>query len=194
VILSDDMKEGFYKEKNITYHGYYLDRSLNEEQPPGATDPAASVAGMKSENAPRLVNHEPLLVNTVNSWSARPDAYLPGLDNLFLASDYVRTATDLATMEGANEAARRAVNAILNVSGIDAAPCKVWRLHEPMFFEPFKWYDAWRYRIGMPYRNTPGWFDVLMIGWGVIYGAGLLLYTAWTLITNELTNLNRKKA
>ena len=40
------------------------------------------------------------------------------IPNLFLAADFVRTHTDLATMEGANEAARRAVNAIL---GGDAA-------------------------------------------------------------------------
>ena len=43
------------------------------------------------------------------------------IPNLFLASDYVRTHTDLATMEGANEAARRAVNGILDATG-SAAP------------------------------------------------------------------------
>ena len=33
---------------------------------------------------------------------------------MFLAADYVRTNTDLTTMEGANEAARRAVNCIID--------------------------------------------------------------------------------
>src|SRR5262249_52815529 len=59
---------------------------------------------------------EPLLVNAVRTWAHRPDAFT-NIPNLFLASDYVRTFTDLATMEGANEAARRAVNAILSTSG-----------------------------------------------------------------------------
>ena len=51
-------------------------------------------------------------MNTVDSWRRRPDA-VTRIPNLFLASDYVKTHTDLATMEGANEAARRAVNGIL---------------------------------------------------------------------------------
>ena len=76
-------------------------------------------------------NLEPLLVNTEGSWSFRPDAALPEVPNLFLASDYVRTYTDLATMEGANEAGRRAVNAILHAAGSDAEPCTLWKLHEP---------------------------------------------------------------
>ena len=76
-------------------------------------------------------NLEPLLVNTEGSWSFRPDAALPEVPNLFLASDYVRTYTDLATMEGANEAGRRAVNAILHAAGSDAEPCRLWKLHEP---------------------------------------------------------------
>ena len=60
-------------------------------------------------NPTEAANLEPLLVNTANSWEDRPDA-VTRIPNLFLASDYVRTHTDLATMEGANEAARRAVN------------------------------------------------------------------------------------
>ena len=48
-----------------------------------------------------------------------------------LAADYVRTNTDLATMEGANEAARRAVNAILDATGSPAPRCAVFELTEP---------------------------------------------------------------
>ena len=43
----------------------------------------------------------------------------------------MQTYTDLATMEGANEAARRAVNAILDATGSDAERCDVWPLHAP---------------------------------------------------------------
>jgi 15-cis-phytoene desaturase len=45
-------------------------------------------------------NAEPLLINTVDSWQHRPEAQTD-IPNLLLASDYVRTYTDLATMEGA---------------------------------------------------------------------------------------------
>ena len=87
-----------------------------------------------------LVNKEPLLINTAGSWANRPDA-VTGIDNLFLASDYVRTNTNLATMEGANEAARRAVNGILSRAGSTAQPCAVWELREPEIFEPLKRID-----------------------------------------------------
>jgi uncharacterized protein with NAD-binding domain and iron-sulfur cluster len=93
------------------------------------------------------VNLEPLLVNTVGSWAWRPDA-VTAIDNLFLASDYVRTYTDLATMEGANEAARRAVNGILERSGSARARCKVWPLWEPPIFVPARMLDQLRYRFG----------------------------------------------
>src|SRR5215217_950067 len=82
-------------------------------------------------NPSEAMNLEPLLVNTAGSWSVRPEAELPEVENLFLASDYVRTFTDLATMEGANEAARRAVNGILASSGSDSPRCDVWPLSEP---------------------------------------------------------------
>ena len=66
---------------------------------------------------------EPLLVNNANTWRLRPEA-ATAIPNFFLASDYVRTYTDLATMEGANEAARRAVNAILERSGSSGRSAK----------------------------------------------------------------------
>ncbi|HEX8951397.1 MAG TPA: FAD-dependent oxidoreductase, partial [Polyangia bacterium] len=50
-------------------------------------------------NPSGAVNLEPLLINTRGSWADRPDA-VTRIPNLFLAADYVRTYTDLATMEG----------------------------------------------------------------------------------------------
>jgi uncharacterized protein with NAD-binding domain and iron-sulfur cluster len=76
------------------------------------------------------VNAEPLLINTRGSWANRPQA-CTGIKNLFLASDYVRTYTDLATMEGANEAARRAVNGILRSSQSTEPHCDLWPLEYP---------------------------------------------------------------
>jgi uncharacterized protein with NAD-binding domain and iron-sulfur cluster len=94
-------------------------------------------------------NLEPLLVNTAGSWSDRPEA-VTDVENLFLASDYVRTYTDLATMEGANEAARRAVNGILEASGSSASRCGVWPLREPAIFAPARAIDRIRFKLGRP--------------------------------------------
>jgi uncharacterized protein with NAD-binding domain and iron-sulfur cluster len=98
-------------------------------------------------------NEEPLLVNLIDTWKLRPEA-ITKISNLFLASDYVRTNTDLATMEAANEAARRAVNGILKESQSDAAPCPVWDLHEPEIFAPWRELDAIRYARGLPWDDA----------------------------------------
>lgn len=97
-----------------------------------------------------LTNAEPLLVNQTNSWQLRPWARTR-IPNLFLASDYVRTYTNLATMEAANEAARRAVNAIIDASGARVPDCRLWELHEPVWVKPWRWWDLWRYRRGLPW-------------------------------------------
>ena len=100
-----------------------------------------------------LRNVEPLLVNLIDTWRLRPEA-ATGIPNLFLASDYVRTHTDLATMEGANEAARRAVNGVLDAVGFDGARCDVWELNEPELLAPWRLYDASRYAAGLPWDST----------------------------------------
>jgi uncharacterized protein with NAD-binding domain and iron-sulfur cluster len=94
------------------------------------------------------INQEPLLVNNKNTWILRPYAYTD-ISNFFLASDYVKTNTDLATMEGANEAARRAVNGILNHSKYKGSYCKVWNLHEPWYLTILRYKDKKRYAAGL---------------------------------------------
>ena len=103
-------------------------------------------------NPTEAANLEPLLINTAGSWSDRPEASSDRIANLVLASDYVRTHTDLATMEGANEAARRGVNAILDRSGSAAARCPVWKLREPPLFAPFRALDKVLFKLGRPAR------------------------------------------
>jgi 15-cis-phytoene desaturase len=93
--------------------GWFVDDDIRLPNPPGVT-----------------VNLEPLLINTTGSWKNRPQACTE-IENLFLASDYVRTYTDLATMEGANEAARRAVNGILERSHSAEPRCRTWPLRYP---------------------------------------------------------------
>jgi 15-cis-phytoene desaturase len=103
-----------------------------------------------------VTNTQPLLINVVGSWANRPDATTE-IPNLFLASDYVRTNTDLATMESANEAARRAANGILSASGSSAEKSRVWEFTEPPVFQPLKDIDRMLFRLGLPH---PG-FDRL---------------------------------
>jgi uncharacterized protein with NAD-binding domain and iron-sulfur cluster len=91
-----------------------------------------------------------LLINTAGSWRYRPEA-VTRIPNLFLAADYVRTHTDIATMEAANEAARRAVNGILAASGAPAPPCRIWALEEPAVFKPLQLLDRRRLERGLPH-------------------------------------------
>ena len=67
----------------------------------------------------------------------RPESYCQ-IPNLFFAADYVRTNTDMATMEGANEASRRAVNNLIVRSTLKLKKCEIWEMHEPVIFWPFR--------------------------------------------------------
>ena len=109
--------------------------------------------GLRFSRYGETANEEPLLVNLVDTWKLRPEA-VTRISNLFLASDYVRTFTDLATMEAANEAARRAVNGILDAARSDAARCSVWQLHEPEIFAPWRELDFIRFSQGLPWDDT----------------------------------------
>jgi geranylgeranyl pyrophosphate synthase/uncharacterized protein with NAD-binding domain and iron-sulfur cluster len=100
-----------------------------------------------------LQNAEPLLVNLIDTWALRPEV-TTAIPNLFLASDYVRTHTDLATMEGANEAARRAVNGLLDAVKYDGPRCDIWPLHEPEVLAPWRLHDAARYEAGLPWDDS----------------------------------------
>jgi uncharacterized protein with NAD-binding domain and iron-sulfur cluster len=96
------------------------------------------------------VNGSRLLVHPPGSWAVRPEAETQ-IPNLVIAADYVRTYTDLASMEGANEAARRAVNVILRRSASTAAVVPTWPLEEPAQFEPWKKLDERLYQHGRPH-------------------------------------------
>jgi uncharacterized protein with NAD-binding domain and iron-sulfur cluster len=101
----------------------------------------------------RELDREPLLVNNVNTWQLRPNAHTL-IPNLFLAADYVQTYTDLATMEGANEAARRATNCILEAAGSNQKLCELWKLHEPDLLFPWRENDQLRYDSGLPWDGS----------------------------------------
>ena len=136
--LKRSMNSGEELLREDDLHSWFLDPDIS-------SDPATPN---------RLTNGEPLLVNLVDTWALRPEA-TTAIPNLFLASDYVRTYTDLATMEGANEAARRAVNGLLDAVDFAGSRCELWPLHEPEILQPWQLYDAARYRSGPAMGQFP---------------------------------------
>lgn len=105
---------------------------------------------------PELSNGEPLLVNYVCTWGLRPKANTQ-VSNMFLASDYVQTFTDIACMEAANEAARRAVNSILSISNLTKPNCQIWDLSEPSIFKLWHLNDYRRWKKGLPWNGRIFW-------------------------------------
>ena len=74
------------------------------------------------------------------------------IPNLFLASDYVQTMTNLATMEGACEAGRAAALGLLLRDGWNAGPRpQLFPLVEPAIFNSFKTLDKiFNFPLGLP--------------------------------------------
>lgn len=135
----------------------YLDESIYQPfSCPLADEVRATLSVEKSECSTirELKNKEPLLANVINTWELRPKAQT-AIPNLTLAADYVQTYTDLATMEGANEAARRAVNSILEASGSNATPLKLWPFESPWFIRIFQAIDWVRWKLGRQW--SPFW-------------------------------------
>lgn len=140
--LTDHIDDGTLAEANVL--DFFLDPAIDIPPDPLTVD---------------TKNHEPLLINTKGSWADRPDA-VTAIPNLFLAADFVRTHTDLATMEAANEAARRAVNGILDATASAAQRCPVWPLREPPALEPFRRIDKVRWRLGLGPLKPPVQIDL----------------------------------
>jgi 15-cis-phytoene desaturase len=176
---SDEIKEEvwFQLKKSLNYNSQILDDN-NLHSWFLDTD----IVMPNKERPTTTVNLEPLLVNKEDTWKLRPEAET-AIPNFFLASDFVRTYTDLATMEGANEAARRAVNAILIKSGSKEKPCDVWNLHEPTLLEPWRIHDQQRFIKGLP------WDGGAYGAWGIVSR-----FISWLLrILRNVLNVFRKK-
>jgi hypothetical protein len=109
--------------------------------------------GIVGSGTPEVSNDEPLFIQNTGSWDDRPEA-ATAIPNLFLAADYVRTHINVTTMEGANEAARRAVNALLDEAGSNEPRAPRWDLYRAPEFEPWRQLDAERWR-----RHEPNFYD-----------------------------------
>ena len=142
--------------------GWQVDPDLDfDEGPRDVLGQLLSPVAFLQRLGPRFIegNVSPLFINTVGSWKLRPRVDV-GFGNAFLAADYVRTNADLATMEGANEAARRAANAILARAAPDSRPCKIWQYEEPAIFGPARFVDQLLYERNI--RN-PGVFPAAVL-------------------------------
>lgn len=99
---------------------------------------------MGVQNAARLLIHPP------GSRSIRPTT-ATGVSNLFLASDYLRTEVDLASMEGANEAGRHAASRVLERLSLDASHIRFHSHGALRQFASLRKLDAVAWKLGQPH-------------------------------------------
>jgi uncharacterized protein with NAD-binding domain and iron-sulfur cluster len=128
--LDDDIIERYDRKKQAAYVAGQV-RALGRIAALAVPQiEAAPAFGTPFISGERLaMNVEPLLVNRPNSLKLRPDVRTK-IENMYLAADYVKTSTNLVSMEGANEAARLAVNAILETVGSRFKPCQTWNFED----------------------------------------------------------------
>lgn len=74
--------------------------------------------------------------------------------NLTLAGRYVRVGTLVHGPERANEAARRAVNAVLQQARRRARPCALWEPRWPASWWARRGLDQARWRLGLPHAEV----------------------------------------
>jgi uncharacterized protein with NAD-binding domain and iron-sulfur cluster len=122
-------------------HTWFLDPAIQ---------PRPHATGMQS--------NEPLFIETPGLWDQRPDP-TTAIPNLLLAADYVRNRSpiDTASMDGANAAARAAVNALLQAACSHAQPVPLYEPHTAPEFQAAKQLDAERYRAGQPHLLDGPW-------------------------------------
>lgn len=107
-------------------------------------DPSITNSG-----TPAVANDEPLFIQDPGSWARRPNS-TTGIDNLFLAGEWVKTDQNVTTMEGANEGGRQAANGVLDASGSREPRVHIEPLFRAPWWEPFKAVDRDRYRAKLP--------------------------------------------
>lgn len=107
-------------------------------------DPAITGSGTSA-----VANDTPLFIQLPGTWDSRPTAET-AIPNLFFAGDWVKTNINVTTMEGANEGARQAVNALLDAAGSNAPRCSLTDLWVNRAFDLVRADDRVRYRLGLP--------------------------------------------
>jgi len=100
-------------------------------------------------------NYAPLFVTTPNSLQNRPHS-LTEVPNFILGGDYVRTTTDVALMEGANESGRRAAIGVLQSVGRTDFPELLQGNGLPWETAPLRLLDEMLYAVN-PSGHPFGW-------------------------------------
>ncbi|MBW1298570.1 polyprenyl synthetase family protein [Aquimarina litoralis] len=111
-------------------------------------DPGITLTG--DTNA---TNDTPLFINKAKSWHNRP-SNKTAIPNMYLAGDYTQTSAYLATMEGANESGKLAVNALLEDLNLTKNLCPIHRKkHEKIakVLQPFVQIDEMLFSLGQPH-------------------------------------------
>lgn len=125
--LDDDVIDRFDRKKQAFYKRFESVRFSTDAIMERQNDRGFDLPTLFAHGDRLKVNAEPLFVNRANTWALRPTPRTR-IKNMFLAGDYVKTNTNLATMEASSEAARTAVNEILLISGSNQKPCRIWTL------------------------------------------------------------------
>lgn len=103
--------------------------------------------GIKNSGTPKVSNEDPLFIQTLGAYELRPTAKT-GIENFFLAGDWVKTGLYVSTMETANEGGRLAANALLDASGYSGEKARLGELWVAPAFNDAKKLDLDRYRKG----------------------------------------------
>jgi hypothetical protein len=146
---------------------HWLDHSLNDTLLKAQfIDP-----GVKWSPGAQPTNWSPLLINTVSSWWQRPEAFTE-IPNFYLAADYARAPQNVACMETAVQAARIAVNKLIERGGYSDMPQSElfdWEKTNKgegefkFIFGPLRLDDEVRFREGKPnvFCNSPACMDTV---------------------------------
>ncbi|MEU5987437.1 FAD-dependent oxidoreductase [Spirillospora sp. NPDC047418] len=106
--------------------------------------------GIKNPGTPQVANEDPLFIQTLGAYELRPTAKT-GIENFFLAGDWVRTNLYVSTMETANEGGRMAANALLDAAGYSGGKAALADLWVAPAFDDAEKFDQDRYRRGLPH-------------------------------------------
>ena len=120
---------------------------------------------------PNVRNDEPLFIQDPGSWNRRPAA-VTGIDNLFLAGEWIKTDQNVTTMEGANEGGRYAANGVLQASGYSGERVKIVELFQAPWWVPFKAVDRGALPRGPPARARQSRHAMADVSRGVAESAG----------------------
>jgi uncharacterized protein with NAD-binding domain and iron-sulfur cluster len=106
--------------------------------------------GIRNSGTPQVANDDPLFIQTLGAYELRPTAKT-GIENFFLAGDWVKTNLYVSTMETANEGGRMAANALLDAAGYGGKRATLANLWVAPAFNDAKKFDQDRYRQGLPH-------------------------------------------